>query len=104
MFYKRLRAACKREGVPFIVDETRSGYGQTGKMWAHDYWYLNANDGGAPDMVTFGGKAGISGFFSSTGFRGEHHQNVDMVKLLNFGVGWKTMQSRDLLEKVLDIH
>lgn len=41
VFYKKLRALCAREGIPFIVDETRSGYGQSGKLWAHDYWYLN---------------------------------------------------------------
>lgn len=95
-FYKKLRSICAREGIPFIVDETRTGYGQSGKLWAHDYWYLNEMDGGAPDMVTFGGKAGLSGFYSSKDYRGQKYcasfdQDVDMVKLINFGLGWKAI-------------
>lgn len=94
LFYKKLRAICKREGIPFVVDETRTGFGQCGKMWAHEYWYLNENDGGAVDFVTFGGKTGISGHYSSLEHRLNHHcasydQQVDMVKLLNFGLTWK---------------
>jgi 4-aminobutyrate aminotransferase-like enzyme len=69
VFYKRIRAICAREGIPFIVDETRTGFGQSGKMWAHDYWYLNETNGGSPDIVTFGGKTGVSGFYSTTEFR-----------------------------------
>ena len=65
MFYKKLRGLAKEMGIPFIVDETRTGVGSTGKMWAHEHWYLNSEqDGGAPDIVTFGGWAGISGFYS----------------------------------------
>jgi 4-aminobutyrate aminotransferase/(S)-3-amino-2-methylpropionate transaminase len=69
VFYKRVRAICSREAIPFIVDETRTGFGQTGKMWAHDYWYLNETDGGCPDIVTFGGKTGVSGFYSTIDYR-----------------------------------
>ena len=64
-FYKGLRALAKQEGIPFIVDETKTGMGQTGKMWGHEHWYLNERDGGSADIVTFGGKAGISGYFST---------------------------------------
>ena len=39
-FFKKLRSLAKHEGIPFIVDETWAGFGQTGKMWAHDFWYL----------------------------------------------------------------
>ena len=63
-FYKKLRALAAEEGITFIVDETKTGMGQSGKMWAHEHWWLQDKDGGAPDMVTFGGKAGISGYFS----------------------------------------
>ena len=59
-------------------------------MWAHEHWNLSA----PADLVTFGGKAGISGFYSTVSFRLDSldysfEQNVDMVKLLNFGVTWK---------------
>ena len=56
-------------GIPFIVDETRTGFGQSGKMSSHEHWYLQDYDGGAPDFVTFGGKAGISGHFSNFDYR-----------------------------------
>lgn len=106
-FYKKIRAICAREGIPFIVDETRTGFGQSAKMWAHEYWYLNENDGGCADMVTFGGKAGISGFYSTVDYRLNPHcasydQDVDMVKLLNFGTAWKEMQYRNTLQYVHD--
>ena len=39
-YYKKLRALAKEEGITFIVDETKCGMGQTGKMWAHGHWYL----------------------------------------------------------------
>lgn len=39
-YYKQLRALAKEHGIPFIVDETRTGVGASGKMWAHEHWYL----------------------------------------------------------------
>jgi len=62
-------------------------------MWAHEHWYLQDYNGGAPDMVTFGGKAGISGHFCTSDFRLNPHcaqfdQDVDMMKVINFGIAW----------------
>ena len=68
-FYKKLRNLAKTEGIPFIVDETKCGMGQTGKMWGHELWFLQDRDGGSPDFVTFGGKTGISGYFSTYAMR-----------------------------------
>jgi 4-aminobutyrate aminotransferase-like enzyme len=34
-------------------------------MWAHEHWNL----GKSADIVTFGGKAGISGFYSTFDYR-----------------------------------
>lgn len=106
-FYKGLRKIAKDEGVPFIVDETKTGFGQTGKMWAHELWYLQDRDGGAPDIVTFGGKAGISGFYSTYEYRQNPHcgsleQTVDLSQVLNFGIQWRFMQRKGLLELVQD--
>ena len=69
-------------------------------MWAHEHWNL----GKSADIVTFGGKAGISGFYSTFDYRMNqgYEQNVDMVKLLNFGVTWKYIQKKDLLTYVMD--
>ena len=90
-FYKGLRAIAKQEGIPMIVDETKTGVGQTGKMWGHEHWYLSERDGGAPDFVTFGGKAGISGYFSTVEQRpgNQVSESVDMEKLVNFGATWR---------------
>ena len=104
-FYKKLRLMAKQEGITFIVDETKTGFGQTGKMWGHEHWYLQERDGSAPDMVTFGGKAGISGFFSTYDYRlnphcGSFEQNIDMTKVLNFGIAWRFMHKKSLLELV----
>jgi len=104
MFYKHLRAFAQAEGIPFIVDETRVGMGITGKMWAHEHWYLSERDGGAPDIVTFGGRAGISGFYSTKAYAVDAHaemeQNVNMVDVLNYGVTWRAIQDNNLLDWV----
>lgn len=99
-FYKTLRNLAKDEGIPFIVDETKTGMGASGKNWAHEYWYLL--DGKAPDFMTFGGKSGISGFYSTIDHRlgdeaSAFHQNVDMVKLLNYGTIWNVIEGKGLL-------
>lgn len=64
-YFKRLRQIAKENNIPFIINETATGFGSSGKLWAHEYWFLND----APDIVTFGGKAGISGFYSTTDFK-----------------------------------
>lgn len=89
-YYKKLRKVAADEGIPFIVDETTIGMGVSAKMWSHEYWYLSERDGGCADIVTFSGNTGISGFFSTSEYRTDpmccaFEQNVDMVKLINFG-------------------
>lgn len=88
-FFRQLRKLCSSEGVQFIVDETKTGMGASGKNWAHGYWYLHE----APDFVTFGGKSGLGGFYSTTAHRLNDEgvsfsQNVDMKKVLNYGKTW----------------
>lgn len=68
-YYKKLRQMAAREGIPFIVDETAVGVARSGKMWSHEYWYLNENDGGCADIMTFGGSAGLSGLYSTLDYR-----------------------------------
>jgi 4-aminobutyrate aminotransferase/(S)-3-amino-2-methylpropionate transaminase len=64
-FYKRLRQIAVDNKIVFVVDETKTGVGATGKMWAHEHWNLSV----PADVVTFGGKAGISGFYSTVDLR-----------------------------------
>jgi len=42
-------------------------------MWSHEYWYLSAKDGGCADIMTFAGKTGISGFYSTADYRVDPH-------------------------------
>lgn len=77
--------------------------GITGKMWAHEHWNLAT----PADIVTFGGGAGISGFFSTLHYRLDDlglyfDQNTDLVKLKNFGLTWKYVQKKNLLSYVMD--
>ena len=104
-FYRSIRKICKQEGIPFVVDETKTGGGSTGKFWALEHWNLED----PADIVTFGQRSEISGFFSKYDYRlinGDasicFKQNVDMVKLLNFSLTWKHIQKKNLLSYVGD--
>ena len=82
-----------------MVDETKTGMGASGKKWAHEYWYLQ---GEKPCFVTFGGKSGASGFYTNLEHRlndegVSYSQNLDMVKVLNYGQIWETIENQDLL-------
>jgi len=48
-----------------IVDETKTGMGATGKNWGHEHWYLK----NSPCFVTFGGKSGLGGVYTSMNHR-----------------------------------
>lgn len=100
-FFKRLRRLAKSHGIPFIVDETKTGLGSTGKYWAHQHWFLSKDE--APDFVTFGGKSGLGGFYSTLEHRlneeaTSFQQSVDVSKLLHYGLLWKIVNKYRLLE------
>lgn len=103
-FYKQLRKIAKDHGIPFIVDETRTGIGKTAKMWAHEHWYLND----APDLVTFGTSAAASGVFTTPEFRPlEPHKltnisNGSVEKIQAFKAITSYIKKKNLLEKVDD--
>lgn len=54
-FIKALRDKCKKEEVPFVVDESFTGFGRTGRMFAQETFGVTA------DMTILGG-AGGGGF------------------------------------------
>jgi 4-aminobutyrate aminotransferase/(S)-3-amino-2-methylpropionate transaminase len=103
-FYKNLQKLAGERGIPFVVDETRTGVGKTGKMWAHEHWYLDQS----PDIVTFGTSAEISGVFTSPEFRPlEAHKftnisNGNAQKMISFKAITDTIHKKNLLEKVDD--
>lgn len=41
-----LRELTRKHGILLIVDEIQSGFGRTGKMWAHQHWGVD------PDIIT----------------------------------------------------
>ncbi len=45
-FYREAQSLCREHGALFICDEVQSGFGRTGKMFAHQHWGLE------PDVVT----------------------------------------------------
>ncbi|XDG01568.1 hypothetical protein ABKA04_001183 [Annulohypoxylon sp. FPYF3050] len=58
-FFQGLRDITKKHGVVMIVDEVQTGFGATGKFWAHEHWNLTS----PPDIVTFSKKAQTAGYF-----------------------------------------
>ncbi len=52
-FFRRLRMLTLVFDVPLIFDEVQTGFGTTGKMWAHEHFALPA----PPDVVTWAKKA-----------------------------------------------
>lgn len=45
-FMRKIESLCKTHGVTFVVDEIQSGYGRTGRFFAHQY------AGVRPDIIT----------------------------------------------------
>ncbi|OAA57392.1 aminotransferase class-III [Niveomyces insectorum RCEF 264] len=58
-FFRGLQAVAQRHGAALIVDEVQTGFGATGRFWAHEHWDLPT----PPDMVTFSKKAQCAGYF-----------------------------------------
>jgi 4-aminobutyrate aminotransferase-like enzyme len=62
-YWPKVEAICKRNNVTLIHDEVFSGWGRTGKTFAHEHW--NAK----PDVVTFakaiGGGLPLGGFMAT---------------------------------------
>jgi L-lysine 6-transaminase len=60
-FMKELRTICDENDIMFIYDEVQTGIVLTGKMWAHEHF----GDEALPDMISFGKKTQVCGFFAS---------------------------------------
>lgn len=58
-FFRRLREICDREEVMLILDEVQAGYFGSGTAWCYQQLGLE------PDMVAFGKKAQVCGFFAN---------------------------------------
>jgi L-lysine 6-transaminase len=60
-FMQELRTICNENDIMLIYDEVQTGIALTGKMWAHEHFGKDAR----PDMISFGKKTQVCGFFSS---------------------------------------
>lgn len=62
-YWPEVQAICRRHGITLIHDEVFSGWGRTGKLFAHQHWDVQ------PDIVTFakaiGGGVPIGGFMAT---------------------------------------
>lgn len=62
-YWPKVEATCRRNNVTLIHDEVFSGWGRTGKMFAHEHWDTK------PDVVTFakaiGGGLPLGGFIAT---------------------------------------
>lgn len=54
-FLRELRRICDENEILLIFDEVQTGFGLTGKMWAHEHW------GVKPDLMAFGKRSQICG-------------------------------------------
>lgn len=60
-FFKDLKTLTDQYGCLLIYDEVQTGFGSTGKMWAHEHFGKNA----IPDLLSFAKKAQTSGIMAS---------------------------------------
>lgn len=63
-FFQRLQALAQRAGAAFVLDEVQTGVAVTGTLWAHEQLALQH----PPDLVCFGKKMQMGGFFSTEEF------------------------------------
>merc|ERR1712154_606620 len=105
-FFKSLRKLCKEHSIYFIVDEVQTGCGASGRFWAHEYWELDEEDGGPPDMVTFAKKMCSAGFYYKKQLKVQEGYRIfntwcgDPIKLLQTQVVLDVIQKQKLLENV----
>lgn len=57
-FFQKLREIADKNDILLMFDEVQTGFGLTGKLWAHEYYVK-------PDIVAFGKKAQVCGIMVS---------------------------------------
>jgi L-lysine 6-transaminase len=106
-FMKELRIICDENDIMFIFDEVQTGIGLTGKMWAHEHF----GDDARPDMICFGKKTQVCGFFSSKRID-EVENNVfhesarlnstwggNLIDMVRFGMYLEVIEQENLVDK-----
>ena len=101
-FYKYLREIAYNNNILFVVDEVQTGFGGTGKFWAHEWWNLNRE----PDAVVFSKRMQVAGFFTKSEYRCDHPKYIfstwlgDPLRLKLLTKILKIVREDKLIEKV----
>ncbi|CAI2367744.1 unnamed protein product [Moneuplotes crassus] len=104
-FYRKLRDIAKEHNIPFIVDETRTGFGKTAKFWGLEHWHLDD----MPEFVAFGGSSAASGFFTTRDHipYGPHKLptigDESLSNVIEFSETAEYIKKKSLVDKVEDV-
>lgn len=102
-YYQELAKIVKESGAALIVDESFTGYGGTGKVWAYEHWDIS------PDILVYGGRTQISGYFMKPEFRPPQAYQIsntwcgDPLRLDQFKAIRAVAETQDLLAKVKNV-
>jgi 4-aminobutyrate aminotransferase/(S)-3-amino-2-methylpropionate transaminase len=104
-FFRKIRNIAYEQNITFIVDEVQTGVCSSGKMWAHEHWNLD----NPPDIVTFGKKMQIAGYFSTIKYRPDNLFQIyntwmgDSLRILLTNEIGKIINEENLLERINDV-
>lgn len=101
-FFRKVQELATAAGAAFILDEVQTGVGMSGTLWAHEQLELPR----PPDMVCFGKKMQMGGFFTTPDFAitqfGRMYQtkNGDRARAMIAEAILRTIVDEGLLERV----
>jgi 4-aminobutyrate aminotransferase/(S)-3-amino-2-methylpropionate transaminase len=101
-FFRGVQELAAAAGAAFILDEVQTGVGMSGTLWAHEQLDLPR----PPDMVCFGKKMQLGGFFAAPPFvitqfgRMYQTRNGDRARGMIAGAILRTIDDDQLLERV----
>jgi 4-aminobutyrate aminotransferase/(S)-3-amino-2-methylpropionate transaminase len=101
-FFRRVQELATAAGAAFVLDEVQTGVGMSGTLWAHEQLELPR----PPDMVCFGKKMQMGGFFATAPYAitqfGRMYQtkNGDRARAMIAEAILDTVVNENLLERV----
>jgi 4-aminobutyrate aminotransferase/(S)-3-amino-2-methylpropionate transaminase len=101
-FFRGVQARARKAGAAFVLDEVQTGVGMSGTLWAHEQLELPE----PPDMVCFGKKMQMGGFFATPRFAiaqfGRMYQtrNGDRARAMISEAILRTIDDEKLLARV----
>ncbi len=100
-FYREVQALATAAGAAFVLDEVQTGVGMSGTLWAHEQLELPR----PPDLVCFGKKMQMGGFFATAAFdvsqfgRMYQTKNGDRARAMIAAAILRTVVDEGLLER-----